>query len=258
MADPTIVLISGVTRGIGKALLQSYLSRPNHIVIGTVREKSSHHAIELTLLLKASNTILILLSVESTSTTEPTSAIPELLAVGISMLDVVIANAGGTGSSAAPFESVNTGDMEDVFVMNVLGPLALFQAVKPLLERSERLSWVTITSAAGSIGGMERFVGSHMVPAYGVSKVALNWLTMAAHCGNHWLIAFAVHPGLIQTEPGNHAAKIMGMEQAPVTKEECADSIVRLIDNASRETSPGKFFNAIPENTLVGGVELPW
>lgn len=35
---PIIVLITGANRGIGKGLLEKYLARPNHTVIGTVRD----------------------------------------------------------------------------------------------------------------------------------------------------------------------------------------------------------------------------
>ncbi|KAJ5516188.1 Short-chain dehydrogenase/reductase SDR [Penicillium freii] len=98
--------------------------------------------------------------------------------------------------------------------MNALGPLALYQAVKPLLEKSQAPN--------------------------------------AIHSANKDLIAFAVHPGLVQTESGNKSARAMGLSQAPNSQRLGVDAILGLIDNAPRETTSGKFFN------VMDGTEIPW
>jgi NAD(P)-dependent dehydrogenase (short-subunit alcohol dehydrogenase family) len=64
----------------------------------------------------------------------------------------------------------------DVFTVNALGPLALYQAVKPLLEKSHAPKWVSVSSAAGSIGRLELHK-AHIAPAYGIAKAGLNWIT---------------------------------------------------------------------------------
>ncbi|PVH79756.1 hypothetical protein DL98DRAFT_630261 [Cadophora sp. DSE1049] len=229
MAGLTIILISGVTRGSGKPSYKP--TSPDQTTSSDWHRPAQNPpaAIALTTFSKDHNNIFILLSIGSTSTADPTSAITELLRAGISRLDVVIANAGGTGISTAPLKCIENEDMREVFAMNALCPSALFQAVRPLLERSERPTWVTVT-----IEGAAELVDD-----------------VGYFAAFRWLIAFAVHPGLVQTEPGNHAARMMGMEKAPISKQTCADSVVRLIDTATREKCPGKFFNAIPESTLV-------
>ncbi|KAJ5229488.1 Short-chain dehydrogenase/reductase SDR [Penicillium chrysogenum] len=53
-------------------------------------------------------------------------------------------------------------------------------------------------------------------------------------------------------EGGNKGARAMGLPQAPNSQRQSVDSILGLIDNASRETTSGKFFN------VIDGTEIPW
>jgi len=125
--------------------------------------------------------------------TDPQEAVEGLKAAGIHHIDTITANA-GVSPTVQPLETVDPAEVSSTFQINALGPLVLFQAFRPLLEKSQNPKWVSISSAAGSIGSMGAF-GSHIAPAYCISKAALNWITLSAHCGNEWLTAFAVNPG---------------------------------------------------------------
>ncbi|KAK9385302.1 hypothetical protein V1515DRAFT_608685 [Lipomyces mesembrius] len=74
----------------------------------------------------------------------------------------------------------------------------------------------------------------------------------AAHSANKWLIAFALHPGLVQTDSGNEGAKAMGLKQAPYTKRQSIDAIIGLVDNATREKTSRRFYD------VIDGTEIPW
>ncbi|KAK9323831.1 NAD(P)-binding protein [Lipomyces orientalis] len=252
MAGSTVVLITGVSKGIGKTLVETYLLRPNHIVIGSVRDKTAAYVHEFEALPAAEGSSLLLIKIESTRFTDPAVAIKDLEAAGIDHIDVVIANAGGGGDNAfMPVDVVDVDTVTDVFNVNTLGPLVLFQAVRPLLEKAKTPKWVSVTSAAGSIGNLEVFK-AHVVPAYGIAKAGLNWFTVALHSANQWLIAVAVHPGFVQTDAGNEAAKKLGLEQATHTKRQSIDAIIDLVENATREKTSGKFYN------VIDGTEIPW
>jgi NAD(P)-dependent dehydrogenase (short-subunit alcohol dehydrogenase family) len=178
MSEYTIILITGVSRGIGNALLQTYVLRPNHIVIGSVRDKSASITQELEKLPVATGSRLLLVQIENSSTTDSVDATKSLAAMGIEHLDIVIANAGGSdGRQLTPLDIVSTEDVTALFKINTLGSLVLFQAVKPLLQKSKAPIWAAIGSGAASIGGMETF-GTSFVPANGIAKAALNWVTM--------------------------------------------------------------------------------
>jgi len=246
MADPLVVLITGAGRGIGYALAQAYLSQPNCTVIASTRKESA----ELQALPTGNGSKLLLVTIESSSSADPKNAVKEIEAAGIRYVDVVIANA-GVSPPVDPLEMVELEEMSSAFKINALGPLALFQASRLLLEKSSNPRWVSVSSAAGSISAMEAF-GAYIAPAYSVSKAALNWITLSAHCGNKWLTAFAVNPGLVATDMGNKTAKFLGLEKAPYTQEHSAEQIINLINKASRESTSGKFIDAIK------GEEVPW
>jgi NAD(P)-dependent dehydrogenase (short-subunit alcohol dehydrogenase family) len=132
-------------------------------------------------------------TIDSSSLTDPKNAAQNVEAAGISHVDIIIANA-GVSPPVQPLETVDPEEVSFTFQINALGPMVLFQAFKPLLKESKNPKWVSISSAAGSISSMEAFK-SHIAPAYCISKAALNWITLSAHCGNPWLTAFAVNPG---------------------------------------------------------------
>ncbi|KAK9385301.1 hypothetical protein V1515DRAFT_582129 [Lipomyces mesembrius] len=146
MADSTVVLITGVSRGIGKTLVETYLLRPNHIVIGSVRDKTAPtaKARPSRILPRPSRTWKPPASTISTWSL-PTRAAPARKAF-------------------VPMDVLGVDAVTDVFNVNTLGPLVLYQAVRPVLQKSKTPKWVSVTSAAGSIGNLESFQ-AHVVPA---------------------------------------------------------------------------------------------
>ncbi|PWY80836.1 NAD(P)-binding protein [Aspergillus sclerotioniger CBS 115572] len=198
LSNPTVVLITGASRGIGRTLVETFLLRPNHIVIGTVRNTAADYVKDVESLPKVDGSRLQLIKIESSNSTDPATAINDL--VDIDHIDVVIANAGGAGEKGIILLDVVSPEVvTEVFTVNALGPLALYQAVKPLLEKSSSPKWVSVTSAAGSIGRLELHK-AYIAPAYGIAKAGLNWITTAIHSANKEFIAFAVHPGERQQE----------------------------------------------------------
>ncbi|TDZ34019.1 Norsolorinic acid ketoreductase nor1 [Colletotrichum spinosum] len=250
MAAGTVVLITGVSKGLGRALVEKYLSRPNHTVIGSLRDSKAPAAHDLENLPAAAGSRLVLVSIEGSSQTDPQQAVAEIAAAGIPHVDLVIANA-GLSPPIQPLDVVDARHVADAFEVNALAPLRLYQAVKPLLERSAAPKWVSVSSAAASIGRLEVHQAT-FVSAYGMSKAAQDWLTVAIHSADKSIVAFAIHPGLVQTEMGNQGAQMQGLEKAPNTVEESIDKTVALIDGATREKTSGRFIN------VIDGEEIPW
>ncbi len=111
---------------------------------------------------------------------------------------------------------------------NMLGPLALTQAVAPLMPKGGRI--VNVSSGAGGFRVLDR-----TIPAYRVSKAALNALTVMLADEFRELSVNAVCPGWVRTD--------MGGRNADLSVEEGADTIVWLAAEApARHT--GKFFRA--------------
>jgi len=54
------------------------------------------------------------------------------------------------------------------------------------------------------------------------------------------LTTFILDPGFVQTESGNAAAKIFGMEEAPLTVDQSVDGMINVIKTATKETVGGR------------------
>lgn len=209
MASTTNVFISGANRGmqcnsnsemagltiagIGKALLKEYLSRPNHTVIGSVRDIKSATAEELRAIPTAEGSKIILVKIESTSTTDASETVKELQSQGITKIDIVIANAAVTGQQGA-METIDPKGLADVYLVNSVGPAILFLALKPLLDQAQAPKWMAISTAMASLQDAEKYSMFTGFP-YAASKVALNYFTKSIHVENPNIVAFATSPG---------------------------------------------------------------
>jgi norsolorinic acid ketoreductase len=85
-----------------------------------------------------------------------------------------------------------------------------------------------------------------------MTKAAVNFLTLGMHVECPALIAFAVHPGWVQADLGNGAAKANGLKEAPTTIEDSVGRVIQLTEAAKRATHSGKFWN------VDDGKKLPW
>jgi len=135
----------------------------------------------------------IVAKVDSTSETDAQDLVDHLRQVyNITKLDLIIANAGHASSFLTARET-STSDMLQLYQINTLGPLRLFQATISLLEASDSPKFVLISSSVGSIGLMDDDTSPAL--AYGCSKVAANFLIKKIHCEHLNLVSFAIHPG---------------------------------------------------------------
>jgi norsolorinic acid ketoreductase len=171
-----------------------YLARPNNIVVAAVRDPASESSRSLLKVKTGAGSKVILVKIDSTSETDPKDAVRELQDRHcISHLDVVIANA-GVENNVAPVKDVSVDELYKVIAVNGIGPILLFQAALPLLERSPKTPiFAPMGSMMGSIGGMESvpFRGA----AYGPSKAMLNWITRKIQFEHENLIAVVMDPG---------------------------------------------------------------
>ncbi|KAF5231473.1 hypothetical protein FANTH_13385 [Fusarium anthophilum] len=116
-----------------------------------------------------------------------------------------------------------------------------------LVAKSSAPKVVNVSSSVGCITYHEVVAG-----AYGPSKAALNWITRALHLQNESLVAFALHPGFVNTEMGESAATEWGFPHAMLGGvEEAVKGSLGIIDSATRENVSGKFVS-------YKGQELPW
>ncbi|KAK8006594.1 NAD(P)-binding protein [Apiospora marii] len=226
-------------------------------VVAAVRQTDDATTQLLSELPRGSGSKLIIVKIDSLSDLDAQNAV-ELLQTkhGIQKLDIVVANA-GYGTVYGDLSQVQAGELRDLFDVNAVGPLRLFQAVRPLLEAGNRSRFVLIGTPIASISAMEK--APFPMIAYGASKAAAHYLTRKMHCESPRLTAFVVDPGFMQTDTGNTGARKFGLEQAPVPVDDSADFVFAQpcslrrstwalaltlepqIGKATREETSGKF-----------------
>ncbi|KAI1436361.1 putative aflatoxin biosynthesis ketoreductase nor-1 [Xylaria sp. CBS 124048] len=244
MASTTNVFITGVGKGIGKALAEVYLSRPNHVVIGSVRDVD---AAPLKDFKAAAGSRLILVKIEATSESDASEAAQTVRDAGITSLDILIANAGMNPPSAfAPVANVKVEDMRHLFEVNTFSFVSLFNAFAPFLQATvdkkgpgSSPKLLGISSNAASIQDLL----PAPVTSYGASKLVLNYLVRHIHLQNPWLTAWVMNPGFVQTDTGYAGARAAGMEKPPHTIEESVAGLMQKLDSATREETSGGFYN---------------
>ncbi|KAI1373500.1 NAD(P)-binding protein [Hypoxylon crocopeplum] len=243
---PTIVLITGANRGIGKGLLQLYLAKPNHIVIAANRDPNHASSKALAELPKAEGTSLSLIKIDATDRNDPSEAVKTLQSKGIDHVDILIANA-GIALSWPKVCDVKTDEIQQHVVVNVYGFLWLFQAMRPILKEAKNPIWVTMGSSSAFLTNMLPIQNA----AYAPTKLMGHWYTKAIHIEEPWLTAFPIDPGWVQTDIGDRGAHAFGHEKAPTTVDESAGGILKVIDAATRDTHSGKLWD-------FNGNEVPW
>ncbi|WP_299819954.1 SDR family oxidoreductase [uncultured Roseibium sp.] len=133
------------------------------------------------------------------------------------------------------------------FAINTIGPAMLMKHFLPLLPRTDRSVFATLSARVGSIGD-NRLGGWY---AYRSSKAALNQLVHTASIElarrNPDAICVALHPGTVRTDLSEGFVK-SGLEVQP--PELAARRLVAVVDMLTPEQSGG-FYDHL-------GKSIPW
>jgi norsolorinic acid ketoreductase len=116
---------------------------------------------------------------------------------GITKIDVLIANA-GISKYYGLATTTPISEIREHFEVNVVGTFSIFQAAWQLLEASSHPIFMALSTGVASIGDME----SIPLPstAYGISKIAVNYMVRKIHFENPKLTAFVMSPGSVICE----------------------------------------------------------
>lgn len=198
-------IITGVGKGIGKALAEKFISE-GFTVIGTSRSGKSDVAGMRVFKLDLSDTESIMRTAYAIRTE-------------ISAIDILINNAG------ALFDENETTLHPDLLrktlEVNLIGTVAFTEILKSHFVQGGHI--VNISSTAGSLaladGSASHFPRHY--PAYKISKTALNMYTrtLAVELEGKAIVS-SVHPGWVQTD--------MGGEEADMTPAEAAEGIFNI------------------------------
>jgi NAD(P)-dependent dehydrogenase (short-subunit alcohol dehydrogenase family) len=176
-------IVTGASRGLGLALASELARRGRRLVIDARSEDELESARAR---LGALSEVIALpgdVATEAHRRALVAAAGPEI--------ELLVNNASGLGPSPLPaLERYPLADLEELYRVNVLAPLRLFQLARPLL--TERAVIVNVTSDA-AVEAYEGWGG------YGSSKAALEQLTRVLGAEHPTLRVYSVDPGDMRT-----------------------------------------------------------
>ena len=175
------VLVTGASTGIGRATAELLHERGFRVFAGVRKEEDAES-------LRAAGILPLILDVTNE---KHIAAAAKAIADDGGGLFGLVNNAGI--ASAAPLEFVPVDELRHQLEVNVVGQVAVTQAVLPLL-RASRGRIVNVTSIGGLIAGQ-------MLGPYNASKFALEAVThvLRQELGPWGIEVIAIEPGVIST-----------------------------------------------------------
>lgn len=204
MSESKVVLITGCSSGIGNALAAT-LARQGHTVVATARRLDSLAGLEA-----AGKVVKLALDVNDPDGAR--SCVAEAVAQ-VGAIDILVNNAGM--NVVGPLVEVPLDDVDGILRTNVVGVLAMVQAVVPHMARARRGRIVNIGSMIGVIG--TPFTG-----AYCASKAAVHMLSD--------VLRLELRPlgiDVVSVEPGRVRSNIAKNARIDIGRYERAASLYR-------------------------------
>ncbi len=232
------ILITGISKGIGKALAQKYLLE-GYFVLGT----STDGVVDY------SNENLKVFKLDLSISQSIKDCVAEISKISVK-IDILHNNAGIMVDNDGSAMIVD--NLRKTLDVNLIGTIDFTEQIISLMSEDGHI--VNTSSAAGSLGDMQKrqnqeylkeeadeggsrsAINPDYYPSYRISKAGLNMYTLILssrlqHEGKAIKVS-SVHPGWVKTD--------MGGEKAPVTPEEAARHIFETATNKDIET--GQFW----------------
>jgi NAD(P)-dependent dehydrogenase (short-subunit alcohol dehydrogenase family) len=230
------VLITGASRGFGRALFDVY-SRRGWITSPLVRDPN------VALQLRASAGARCHPIVADVATEQVEPAIAGVLERNSEPLDVLINNAGSI-KKLRGLANTFPEDLIDLFSVHCVGVLRCTKAALPFLAEAKRPVVVNISSRWGSIGRTASGITTGIY-SYQIAKAAQNMLTacLDQELAETGVRVFALHPGRLMTTAA--------APDADTDPRDAAEALANWIDQVDDDTVCGF-------HDLMGGGVIEW
>lgn len=206
-----VALITGATRGIGFAAAKQLTALGAKVIIASRDLSRAQKAAE------ELGTDSVQVDITDDASLKASA---EALAERYGHLDILVNNSAILIDHYESITDLKPQTLNHTFDTNVTGTLRATLAFLHLLKKSEEPRIINLSSGAGQLNGEPM----PWAPAYSISKTALNMLTQQLTAALPDIMVNSMCPGWCRTE--------MGGEEAPLTAEQGADTIVWLATEA--------------------------
>ena len=207
------ILITGASRGIGKALVKHYIQAGHEVWAGCRHPDLSNHQ-------TSANLHLLELDVTDAKMIETVAADFQF------SLDLIINNAGVAGGREHSFGELDYSAWQEAFVVNTLAPVRIAEAFLHHLAKSGQGKFVTLSSQMASMN----LPGSG---AYGYrsTKAAVNKVMqlLTDDLKKYSIACLTLHPGWVRTD--------MGGSRADISVEQSVSGMAQVIENLDLPTT---------------------
>jgi NAD(P)-dependent dehydrogenase (short-subunit alcohol dehydrogenase family) len=212
-----IALVTGASRGLGRAIAQELAERGWSLVVDARDGDALAEAERALAPSVAADASLVTVAGDVADTGHRRALVAAAQALG--GLDLLVNNASTLGVSPLPrLVSYPLDELERVLDVNVVAPLALVQEAMPLLRRSTRPAVLNITSDA-SVEPYEGWGG------YGLSKAALDHMSAVLAVEEPSVLVWAVDPGDMRTQMHQDAFPGEDISDRPLPEEVVSDLV---------------------------------
>ncbi|MDQ1660463.1 MAG: hypothetical protein QOJ68_443 [Blastococcus sp.] len=211
--DPRTALVTGASRGLGRALATALNARGWRLIVDGRDPTRLATAV-------AALPDPALVTALPGDVADPGHRAALAAAVG-PRLDLLVNNASDLGPSPLPrLAQLDPGDLARVLAVNTVAPLALFQALLPALAPGAAVVQISSDAAVEAYEGWG---------GYGASKAALDHLSAVLAVEHPTLRIYAVDPGDMRTDMHQAAFPGQDISDRP-TPESVVPGLLALLD----------------------------
>ena len=230
MTHPRLILVTGASRGIGRAAAL-HLARQGNIVIAVARSKAALEKLDDEIREMGSEAVLVPMDLKDTKGIE---TLGRVIGEKFGRLDGFVANAGILGT-LGPLETCGPRSFEETIAINLTANFHLIRALSPWLHQAEAPRAVFVTS--GVARHPRAFWGPYQAAKAGLEALVLGW---ADEQENFPLRINLFNPG--GTRTGMRAEAMPGEDPMSIpSAEDVAAELVKLV--STNETRTGQLIN---------------
>lgn len=189
--DGKVAVITGASRGIGRAIADLYAREGACVVLADIDESAAREAADAIATAYGCSTLAVKIDVASA---DDNRVLIAKATERFGKIDLLVCNA-GIVRPARPIEDITPEQWRQVIDINLMGCVYATQFFAPEAKARKQGRIIYMASVAGEVGGVSSEI------SYSVSKAAVLCLTkaVARQLGPHGITVNAIAPGAIRT-----------------------------------------------------------